>query len=409
MNETMEQFTLRSIYLSDMMVRTPHILEQIFDPKSISVNVKLGRNVGEVQGIGNGYSYALSLSCIVTIQHMRTVYANIKVGYTAVVESEERVADRIACEGMLLQCAELLYNKMRNMVYHITDSLSIKPVMLGDTLFESYINAFEKQLCKKLDDYEALNEQQEGAYDGMANNEDDFLEEEEDDEDFGDYGDEGENEDDEDFDDFDHDEEELDAKITYVDTSKGEVLNYKWILEQLMKSSLSKELLQLFAQATRNPKLEWRELPQFKHFYKFFAVHLFSLPKDLLEVADNSFINPFINLVLGEADDVAIVKKNKMVSDVDFTWKGERFLLSQLTLEDVQDMTLGLTMKSFMHTGRDLFDKCFNTAYEALMDKKTMTLNDYLIYFYCDGPDAPQSLVELATKYYKRIKTCNEA
>lgn len=379
-----------SIYLSKMEVKTPHLLTGIRKSNSLTVSTKLGRCIDKIKTDDHLHLYTLDLACVVEMHQQQNLCASIKVVYTAVIESPQNIKSRLACEAMLFPSVEILYNKIRRTIYDVTESFGLKPFMLSDSLLESYIKDYEACLCAKID-------KETEAFDGTEDEDDALF-------DKGECVDEAwENDDEEDELSFEEEEDDFE----YFDEYQHEKLSYNWLLKELNKSRVNEELLQLFAQATHNPNLEWTKLPQYQHYYRFFANQLLKLPADFLEKADDSFINPFINLILGEADDVTIVKIDSELADVHFTWKGQSYQLSNLMLEEIKAIAVDLALKSFMYSGKALYDKRFNTAYEDLIDIKMITLSDYLIYFNCNTRYAPSERVELATKYYNRIKCCN--
>lgn len=389
-----------SIYLSKMEVKTPHLLTGIRKSNSLTVSTKLGRCIDKIKTDGHLHLCTLDLACVVKIHQQQNLCVSIKVVYTAVIESPQNIKSRLACEAMLFPSVEILYNKIRRTIYDVTESFGLKPFMLSDSLIESYIKDYEACLCAKID-------KETEAFDDTEDEDDALFDKGECVDDAWENDDE---EEDEEFDDDEEDElsfEEKEDDFEYFDEYQREKLSYNWLLKELKRSRGNEELLQLFAQATRNPNLEWTKLPQYQHYYRFFANQLLKLPADFLEKADDSFINPFINLILGETDDVTIVKIDSELSDVHFTWKGQSYQLSNLMLEEIKMIAVDLALKSFMYSGKALYARCFNTAYEDLIDIKTITLSDYLIYFNCNTRYATSEWVELATKFYNRIKCCN--
>lgn len=183
-------------------------------------------------------------------------------------------------------------------------------------------------------------------------------------------------------------------------------LSYEWIVKDVESTDSGLTFLQSYRRLLKDELTNYYALPAYKYYYKFFEPIDYKHPDH--SNCDDDFWDILLQLIFAEADESKIIQNTKGTPDIMFSFGDfQQRVLSELSNDELKELTSALSTQSFAETGTDLLKFNFNDSYSVCLNNHS-PLKEELLYLYnCSELETEQFKMDFVNKIYDRIKNYN--
>ena len=140
-------------------------------------------------------------------------------------------------------------------------------------------------------------------------------------------------------------------------------LGYKWIIHDILSSEEGASFLDTLVRACGNTCLNYTESPLYRYYYRFLKPIKYNHPE--LSECDEKFWDMLFQFIVGESDKVNIFEGENGCPEVEFSFQNifEQKKVSEMTLEEIRELTSALGIEAFTNTMITLYRWDFNDEY----------------------------------------------
>lgn len=185
-----------------------------------------------------------------------------------------------------------------------------------------------------------------------------------------------------------------------------EIVNYKYILNNIEATKEGSVFIKTFKQASDNDMSVYEDLSLYKYYYRFLRPIEYNHP-DFLQ-CDDSFWPMLFQLLFAEAEDVKIVDGKNVLPEIEFTYSQyENELISALSLDELKELALSLITEALTETAVTMFRINIDDEYaERMYDDRPVIKEELFALYNCDIRYVPEDIVLFVENIYDKIKNC---
>ncbi len=338
-------FSVVREYVKDITFMSPNTPNLFFtNLKPANVEIQLAVNTSR----SDDDLYQVELKAVVTPKSDNTIVYQLSISYFTIVKIEgEGVEDESKLEPLLkVVIPQKMYDSLRALVWNITANSGFPPFMMTDYTFSVNDSSCE--------------------------------------------------------------EEENDDTESKDDTSDAHSvdniypLGYSYLIEEIRHDEEGIKFLDTVTKFTSCTLDTYEDLPLYKYYLRFFRPIEYNHPQS--SECEDSFWPFLLQILFDQGEDVMIANNGDSLPDIEFTYKGKKCKVSELSTDELQMITYDLGADALTNTLVDILGQNINEKYyNSLLESEFIEREDLLKLYNCDIMSTDQETIDFVDKLYKKI------
>lgn len=200
---------------------------------------------------------------------------------------------------------------------------------------------------------------------------------------------------------IDMNRDDIEIEILEPENCEETPMGYEWLIYDIRSTAEGTEFLRALIEACGESWLKYEESPLYKYYYRFLNPIKYDHPH--FDECGNDYWDFLFQLIFAECDSVGIEETKKGLPDIIFSYEDhEKMRTSNLTMEQVKEITSDLGTNAFTKTMVDLYGVAINKEYGDTLPNNLLLLEREIKKLYNYDPEKENNEEE---ELFKRVCT----